>query len=119
LAASRSRIEEAFRLAWTTPYTVEEALYAGSTIDGVGIRRYATLFPRVWKPLAQNATDEEIFLLGREVLKAFFHGRMGSELAALEQGVSPEAIRAVGRIAHRAAFGPRHPVLQALLRRSR
>ena len=113
-------IGEVFRKAWSANGVTEYGYINSQMIPALEIRRVASAFAGSvsWKCVERDAPSEQLFLLGQDIASFYFRGRMTSDLAALAMGRFDKAdIIELGRIAHDAVHGPRHPVIAAIFRR--
>lgn len=114
----RYDMAEVFRTAWDTRCRKEFGLIGNLTVPGIEIRRLASAFAGSgrWKDLGENPTDDELFLLGLDIVRL----RPPGTPFTICLGCYDKAdIIELGRIANDAVHSPKHPVIKALFRRFR
>ena len=113
-------IAETFRTAWGLSLGKEYGYLGTLTVPGLAIRRFASAFAgsTSWKCVEAGGTNDELFLLGMDIARFYFRGAVTNDLYSLNMGLfGREDITKLGRIAHNAVHGPKHPVIKALFRR--
>lgn len=113
-------IAEVFRTAWGMSCGKEFAYLGTQSISALDVRRFATAFAGsvTWKCVDQDATEDQLYLLGLDIARFRFRGAATNDLNSLAMGRFDKAdLVKLGRIAHNAVHGPRNPVLKALFRR--
>lgn len=117
---ARFDIGEVFRNAWTARCERECGMLGNQTIPGIEIRRFVAALEgaNMWKHLDEEATEGQLFLLGLDIARLMRREDGTCEPFALWMGrYAKEEIVELGRIAYKAVRGPKHRVVQALLRR--
>lgn len=113
-------IGEVFRKAWAASYRKECVILGNQTIPGLEIRRWATAFSgsTMWEDMDDNATEDQLYLLGLDIARFHFTGAgMRTPFSLCMIHYDKAAIIELGRMAHNAVRGPQHPVIKALFRR--
>ena len=113
-------IAEAFRTAWGLSSGKEYGYLGTLTVPGLDIRRFATAFAgrTAWKCVDVMASDNQLYLLGLDIARFHFRGAATNDLYSLDMGrFDRDDITKLGRIAHNAVYGPKHPVIKAIFRR--
>lgn len=113
-------IGEVFRKAWGASYRKECGNLDNQMVPGLEIRRLATAFSgsTMWDYMDDNATEDQLFLLGLDIARFRFPGDgMGTPFSLCMSRYDKVDIIELGRIAHNAVRGPQHPVIKALFRR--
>ena len=116
----RTDMGEIFRKAWDMSYRDEFSYLGSLTVLGIEIRRFASAFASStsWKCVDANASDDQLFLLGLDIARFLYRGNSTNDLFSLGMGRFDRAdLVKVGRLAYNAVHGPKHPVIQALIRR--
>ena len=109
---------EIFRRAWDMKYQDEFTYLGAHTVPGIEIRRLASAFAGSgrWKDLGENPTDDELFLLGLDIVRL---RSQGTPFTICLGCYDKADIVELGRIANDAVHSPKHPVIKALFRRFR